>query len=251
MDTVKLIRSDLIDDPKMAMRTGMDRDELDDLAQSIKQTGLINPITVRPKGERFEVVAGHRRLAACRIAGVVDISCVVKELSDSAVFDIMAQENLFRTDVDPVDEAIFIGRLINELNMSIDDVAKKTNRSVAWVNERLDILEYPDYMLEAVKTGRLKLGVAKNLATIQNETYRKMYIDQAVNFGMSVRQAEYIKAQDEMGLLKGESSDIPDNSDLTSKEAAPVKAVCARCGEMAISPNLKLVYVHVKCPCDE
>lgn len=251
MDTVQFIRSDLIDEPKMAMRTGMDRDSLDELAQSIKQTGLINPITVRKKGERYEVVAGHRRLAACRIAGVVDISCVVKELADSDVFNIMAQENLFRSDVDPVDEAIFVGRLTNEMGMTIDEIAQKTNRSVAWVNERLDILDYPDYMIASIKEGRLKLGVAKNLGAIKSDVYKKMYVDQAVNFGMSVRQAEYIKAQDDMGLLKGEEPSVPGVDDLPEKEPAPVRAQCARCGEMAESPNLKLVYVHVKCPCDE
>lgn len=251
MDEVKYIRSDLIDEPKMAMRTDMDRDALDELAQSIKQTGLINPITIRRKGERYEVVAGHRRLAACRIAGVVDISCVIKDLSDEAVFNIMAQENLFRADVDPVDEAIFIGKLLNEMNLTIDQIAEKTNRSIAWVEDRLDILDYPKYMIVPIKQGRLKLGVAKNLGAIKNEVIKKMYIDQAVNYGMSVRQAEYIKAQDDMGLLEGEAVSVPDQADLPANEPPAARAVCAKCGEIAVSPNLKNVFIHVKCPCDE
>jgi len=248
MDTVQLIRSDLIDDPKMAMRTGMDRDKLDELADSIKKTGLINPITVRKIGERFEVVAGHRRLAACRIAGVVDIACVVKEISDEAVFDIMAQENLFREDVDPVDEAIFVGRLTNEKNMSVDDIAKAVNRSVQWVCDRLDILEYPENMLAAIRDGRLKLGVAKNLWQLTNDAIRKMYIDQAITYGMSGRQSEYILAQDKMGILVGEKVEVPNAEDLQPGEQPKARAICAKCGQVAIDPNLQMVFIHKECP---
>src|SRR5574343_2047869 len=107
-DYVQEIFSDRIDDPKEAMRTELDRDDLFDLAENIKQNGLINPITIRPMGDRYEVVAGHRRLSACKIAGIIKIPCVVRELDDTKTFEVMAAENLERADVDPVDEAIFL-----------------------------------------------------------------------------------------------------------------------------------------------
>src|SRR3990167_7076615 len=102
------IYTDIIDDPVHAMRSDIDRAELFELADNIKQNGLINPITVRPVGNRYEVVAGHRRLSACKIAGKIKITCVVRALTDAEGFAIKAAENLERVDVDPVDEANFI-----------------------------------------------------------------------------------------------------------------------------------------------
>jgi len=248
MENIKEISAELIDDPINPMRSGLDRDGIDELAESIKKQGLINPITVRPKGERFEVVAGHRRFAACIQARVLRIACVVRELTDEEVFGIMAAENLERQDVDPVDEAIFLGRLVHNLNWTIEQAAEKLNRSAAWVNDRLAILDYPDYMIEIVRDGRLKLGVAKWLAQIEDDVYRKMYVESAVNHGMSVRQAEYIFRQYEMGLL------IPSDKIEAVASEAPVgsvvraRAICARCGKLAEDPNLKNVFIHVECP---
>ena len=95
-EVVQEIMSDLIDDPVAPMRSDLNRDALFELADNIKQNGLINPITVRPAGARFEVVAGHRRFAACKIAGKIRIACVVRELTDDEVFAVMAAENLER-----------------------------------------------------------------------------------------------------------------------------------------------------------
>ena len=191
MEEVKKIYSHLIDDPVNPMRSDIDRDKIFELAESIKREGLINPITVRPvhvKGcaheedlppckegclrpgdNRYEVVAGHRRFMACKIANVGEISCVVRELTDEQAMEIMAHENLFRQDIDPVDEAIFLGRLVGEDETKISDIATKMSRSEQWVRDRLEILAYPDYMLAPIKTGELKLGVAKWLGVIDDD----------------------------------------------------------------------------------
>lgn len=115
-EIVQEIFTDLIDDPVVAMRSELDRNELFELADNIKQNGLINPITIRPSGDRFEVVAGHRRLSACKIAGKIKIACVVRILSDSEVFAIKAAENLERADINPIDESVFIAQYITQTN---------------------------------------------------------------------------------------------------------------------------------------
>ena len=204
-DIIREIFTDQIDDPEHAMRTGLDRNDLFELADNIKQNGLINPITVRPKNGRYEVVAGHRRFSACKIAGIIKIQCCVRELDDNQTFAVMAAENLERADVDPVDEAIFIQKYIEQTNQSVAEVAKTLRRSVSYVETRLAVGSMPDYMKEYLKSGALKLGAALALVQITKEDMRKMWVDMAARDGVSVAQAEYWLHGWKMNLLPGGS----------------------------------------------
>ena len=248
VEDVKDIPIDEITDPENPMRSELDRETIFELAESIKREGLINPITVRPKGDRFEVVAGHRRFVACKLAGLSTISCVVRKLTDEQAVEIMVHENLERLDVDPVDEALLIGRLVGDDETKISETAKRLNRSELWVEDRLNILTYPDYMLPPLRSGRLKLGVAKWLATVEDDVYRHMWVDSAVNQGMTVLQAEVISRQAAAGLFAPSADIMPDTSKTGSHELAKARAICARCGQIAIDPNLRNVFIHVTCP---
>lgn len=204
------IFTDQIDDPKDAMRSEINREALFELASNIKQNGLINPITVRPVGARFEVVAGHRRLSACKIAGVIKISCVVRELDDNKTFEIMAAENLERADVDPVDEAKFLTNYILKTGKTISEVAKSVRRSIGYIESRLVIGQMPDFMQTFLKIGSLKLGVALALMQITDENMRRIWCEMAVRDGVSVAQAEYWVHGWKMNQLPGGIlSDIP------------------------------------------
>jgi ParB family chromosome partitioning protein len=191
IENIKEISTDLIDDPESSMRSELDRDGLFNLADNIKQNGLINPITVRPKNKRFEVVAGHRRFSACKIAGKIKISCVVRDLSDNEAFAVMAAENLEREDVNLVDESVFISQYIEKTKKSVSDVAKDLRRSVSYVESRLSIGQMPDYMQAYLKTGQMKLGVALALVQITDENMRRVWSEMAVRDGVSVAQADY------------------------------------------------------------
>lgn len=264
------IYADRIDEPTDPMRSDMDRDKIDDLANSIKQQGLIQPITVRPvaphppgditftecqcedcrsgKNDRYEVVAGHRRFKACAIAGVVKIPCIVKELSDADVLAVRAHENLFRDDINPVDEAIYIGKIIGDDDEKIPDLARQLNRSVAWVHDRLNILTYPDYFLPAVRDKKISLGVASFLSAIQDEVYRKMFFDSAITNGMAVWQAEHYFRQWEAGIFKEGVEILPPEDGADRPPRALIKVNCARCGQVATEPNFHSVFVHLECP---
>lgn len=231
MDIIKEIYTDQIDDPKDAMRTELNRDELFDLAENIKQNGLINPITVRPIGNRFEVVAGHRRISACKIAGIIKIPCVVRVLSDDKAFEVMAAENLERADVDPVDEAIFIKSFMDKTGKSVSDVAKSLKRSIAYVQSRLVVGEMPEYMQNYLKSKELKLGVALVLMQIDNDQTREVWTGLAVRDGANVAQAEYWLMDYKRQLLPGGiRSDIPPG-DFTPEAQRPVMFTCAIDGE--------------------
>ncbi len=260
----------LIDEPQNPMRSGMDPVSIADLAESIKVSGLINPITVRPMkqictadncrmfadlgicsvahGRRFEVVAGHRRLLACRLVGMATVPCVVREISDDEVFSIMGTENLERKDTDPVDEALFLARFVGEDVTKIPAAAKLVNRSTAWVEGRLDILNYPDYMIASVKRGDLKLGVAAFIAQVENDRWREMFTRDAIAHGWTARIAEHQYLMWKGGVLDNLEQPPPAPDDLPPIQQARARAMCAKCGSVAEDPNLQSVFIHVSCP---
>lgn len=272
MENVLEIYADKIIEPVDPMRSALDREKIDDLAASIKSQGLINPLTVRPvvcmsltcernseQGildhagglhDKFEIVAGHRRFRACLIAGLVKVPCVVRTMTDQEVFALRAHENLFRDDIDPVDEALYIGKIVGEDESKVPELAKQLNRSVAWVEERLNILTYPDYFLPYVKSRQISLGCAKWLALITDDVYRRMFFDSAVKNGMPVWQAEYYFRQYEAGVFKDSTAVMPPVLGSDKPQRVHVSASCARCGGTAVEPNLKNVFIHVECPPD-
>ena len=247
MNQITEIYADQIIEPIYPMRTGLDKDAVFELAESIKTEGLIQAITVRPYNGKYEVVAGHHRFRACMIAGLVKIPCVIKELTDDQTIEIRAHENLFRQDLDPIEEAMAIGKLVGDDDSKIPGVAKRMSKSVAWVEERMDILTYPDYFLPAIKNRKLSLGVAKHLARIEDDVYRKMFFDSAVSNGMAVWQAEYYLRQWEAGIFKDSSEIVPPDPASDKPEPVRVRAKCARCGQEAESPNLQSVFTHITC----
>lgn len=251
MDTaqnIKVIKLEYIDEPAEAMRSGIDMDSIELLAVSIRADGLINPITVRPVGERYQVVAGHRRLLACRIAPLYDVPCVIRELDDAQVFNIMSAENLAREDVNPVDQAIHIGRLVGEDESKIPEVAHRLHYSEQWVRSRLEILSYPENFLPYVADGTLKLGVAANLAAIESEFWRDQYLMQAVKHGMSVVQSRYLHDQVLMGLCPEPDALLPDAENYNGGRSRIASATCVICKQVAVEPNLELNYCHRECP---
>lgn len=231
MEKIDEIFTDRISDPSDAMRGELDRDALFDLAANIKQNGLINPITVRPVGDRYEVVAGHRRLSACKIAGLIKIPCVVRDLNDTQTFEIMAAENLERADVDPVDEALFIKKFIDKTGKTAAEVAKSLKRSVSYVQSRLAVGSMPDYMQAYLKGGQLKLGVALVLSEITDERIRRVWTDVAVRDGANVAQAEFWLYDFKRQLLPGGTLSETPPEGFTPEAPTAVMFTCAVDGQ--------------------
>ena len=245
MESIIEIFSDLIDDPKDAMRSGLDRESLFDLADDIKKNGLINPITVRPVADRFEVVAGHRRLGACKIAGIIKIPCVVKELDDRAAFSIMASENLVREDVDPVDEAEFIIKMMSRTGEGVEEVAVNIRRSRQYVLDRLTVGEMPAYLKEFLRAKQIKLGSALALNQITDESKKMMWIQMAVRDGVSVRVAEYWLTQWKMSQLPDAVNVENPLSELPAGEYKPILFRCAIDGKEYPVEQTKMISVFL------
>lgn len=235
-------------EPVDPMRTDFDAVKIGELAESIKKQGLINPLTVRPVSDKFEIVAGHRRFKACVLAGLFTIPCVIHEMTDNEVISIRAHENLFRDDISPVDEALYIGKLVGDDESKIPDIADQLNRSVSWVEDRLNMLTYPDYFLLPLNEGKIKLGVAKALAQIEDDLYRKMFFNNAVRDGMTVWQADYLLAQYQNGIFKDSKEIIIPDVNPNHSEYPNIKQVCEKCGQIASPPNLRSAFIHNECP---
>lgn len=122
-------------------RTRFDEDALHELADSIKQYGIIEPIVVQKKGKRFEIIAGERRWRAARIAGLKEVPVVIKEYSENEIFTIALIENIQRQDLNPIEEAVAYQKLIQELKLKQDEVAEKVSKSRTAITNSMRLLK--------------------------------------------------------------------------------------------------------------
>lgn len=226
MENIQEIYTDKIALPPNNMREHIDRDEIFELADDIKKNGLISPITVRPVGDGYELVAGQRRYLAHQFAGILKIKCVVRTLTDEEAFAIMTSENLSRVDVNPIDEAKHVARLMQIHNGNMEIAKRLTGRGEKWIRDRLAIGEMPDYMQELLANKELKIGVALILAQITDEATRKMWTFQAVRDGANIQLAEYWLADFKRRSLPGGELDTAEGG---ASNLAPPSAVMFRC----------------------
>lgn len=244
MNDVIELYTDVIILPEENMRTAIDRDELYELADDIKKNGLINPITVRPKDGKYELVAGQRRYLAHQIAGLIKIKCIVRELSDDEALAVMTSENLARVDVNPVDEANHVGRLMVKYENDMKQVAQVVNRSVSWVADRVLVSSMPDYMQEELAHGRLKLGVALHLLEISDDPIRKMWVEIAVQQGTSVAQAKYWVDGWKLNRISGNgNSDTPPEGFVAGTPHV-VQFECAIDGKKYDARQFRQFFIH-------
>ena len=152
-------------------RTGMDADKLTELAESIKAQGLIQPIVVRQVGQqggraRYEIIAGERRWRAATQAGLADVPVVVRDVDDRAVIAMALIENIQREDLNPLEEAQALSRLIDEFSLTHQQAAEAVGRSRAAVSNLLRLLELPDGIRRLLEDKSLEMGHARALLTL-------------------------------------------------------------------------------------
>jgi ParB family chromosome partitioning protein len=244
MENIKEIFTDKIKLPANNMREHIDRDEIFELADDIKKNGLINPITVRPFGDEYELVAGQRRYLAHQFSGILKIKCVVRELTDDEALAIMTSENLSRVEVNPVDEAKHVARLFQSNDGDIKKVAQLVSRGVKWVSDRIAIGEMPDYMQELLAKKEIKLGVALILTQITDDNMRRMWTLQAAQEGVSVATSEYWLADFRRRLLPGGSLITDENGEQNFMPPQTVLFTCAIDGEKYDTRMIKSIMIY-------
>lgn len=172
-------------------RKDFDENSLSDLAQSISQHGLLQPLLVRPLPiGGYQIVAGERRYRACRMAGLTEVPVTIRELSDTETMELALIENLQREDLSPIEEALGYKALIDEHGFSQEEVATSVGKSRPAIANSLRILKLPDSVLEYVKQDKISAGHARALLMLDNEKDMLELAELIYKKDLSVRQAE-------------------------------------------------------------
>jgi ParB family transcriptional regulator, chromosome partitioning protein len=168
-------------------------ERLQDLAQSIRANGLIQPIVVRRVGDRFQIIAGERRWRAAKLAGLLRVPVVVKDVAageERSLLQIALIENIQRENLNPIDEALAYRRLADEFHLKQEEIATAVGKDRASVANFLRLLKLPDDVRGEVATGRLSMGHARALLSLPGEADQRRIARDIVSRSLSVRETE-------------------------------------------------------------
>jgi ParB family chromosome partitioning protein len=171
-------------------RQDFDSESLEELAASIRESGLVQPLVVRQVGDAHELVAGERRWRASKLAGLGQVPCLVREMAEAESLLISLVENLQREDLNPIDEAEAYARLRNDFGQSQEQVAQRVGKSRVAVANSLRLLNLAAEMREDVRDGTISAGHARALLGVTDEARRRALWEEIKREGLSVRQAE-------------------------------------------------------------
>ena len=180
----------LIDEPEGRVRLDIDSDSIDELADNIREVGLIQPIVVVQSGERYEIVAGHRRFLAHKKIGYEKIKAIIKKLSKPEIALSRASENLMREDLSPIEVAAIYTDLYNEFQLTCKSIGDKFGVAGMTIKRRMDLLRLPDNLQEAIHNRKISVGVGEVLARIEDKKELKRYLDLAIENGVTVDVAK-------------------------------------------------------------
>ena len=194
VDEVRMLPIRLIDPNRDQPRRTFDEDALQELAASIRAVGVIQPIIVQQNGERYTIIAGERRYRASRLAEQEEIPAIVRDWDQQKRLEAALIENLQRDDLNPVEEAMGVRRLMDEAGLTQEMVAQRLGKSRPAVANLLRLLTLPDSVLDLLRAGKLSAGHARALVTVDPRRQVQL-ANLTVQQGWSVRQLERICAQ--------------------------------------------------------
>ena len=181
-------------------RKTFDEDKLNELAASIEEHGLIQPLVLRKAEKGYEIVAGERRWRAARKIGIREIPCIVRELTDEENMLLAIIENMQREDLNPIEEAEGIRQMIDTYGLTQEEVSKSVGKSRPYIANSLRLLRRPETVRKYVEDGSLSTGHAKAIAAVSDEKKQIELAEVAIRDGLSVRQLEKLAQQDKSGV---------------------------------------------------
>jgi ParB family chromosome partitioning protein len=230
-DSLELIPLDLLQRGQYQPRIDMRQDTLQDLANSIKAQGVVQPIVARPLRktgdvQKYEIVAGERRWRAAQMAGLAEIPAVIREVADDAAIAMALIENIQRENLNPLEEARALDRLIREFSITHQEAADAVGRSRATVSNLLRLLDLSDKIKPMLESREIEMGHARALLAITNKAQQLDVAKQVVKAGLSVRDTEKLVRR----LLAEQG--------VTSRKAPPPANADVRRLEMGLSEKL-------------
>jgi len=245
-DGIQLIQLKQIDRPKVSGRDSMDPSKILELAESIRENGLLEPIILTPRNGRYEIVAGDRRFLAHEHLGIDKIPAIIKEVSDVQIIILRAVENLQRENLTPLEEARAYQTMREEGGLSVEEICKSTGRSKHTVIRYLKFWRMPEDFKMAVEKGGVALSVAEKLLEVDDPFLRSEWLRMAVENGITTPVAElwvsdYQKSK--AGRMHEGTGDVGE-SDL-SPEPKPVYVTCQICSGPI---EIRLAKQIIGCP---
>ena len=185
------IPADMIEPNPFQPRMSFDTEALEELTNSIRTLGLIQPITVRKTDDgKYQIISGERRFRACKAAGMDFIPAYIRAASDQGMLEMAIVENIQREDLDPIEVALGYRRLIEECNLTQEQMAERIGKKRASVTNYLRLLKLPAKVQHDIKVGLLSVGHAKVILGVEDPQLQEQLCDMVVKGGLSVRQLE-------------------------------------------------------------
>jgi len=197
-------------------RKMFNEERLNELAQSIKENGIIQPIVARRNGERFQIIAGERRWRAAQIAGLQKIPCLIREVTDESLLEISLIENIQREDLNPIEEAAAYKRLVDGLSLSQEEVAKRVGKDRSTIANALRLLKLPLEVQQLVEEEKLSMGHARALLSLDSTEEQLRLAIEIIEKTLNVRETERL-VKDVQGMKTGDAADRP----LATKQRDP------------------------------
>ncbi|MBR4298358.1 MAG: ParB/RepB/Spo0J family partition protein [Bacteroidales bacterium] len=204
---------DMIEPNPYQPRMNFDQEALEELTESIRTLGLIQPITVRRKAEgRYQIISGERRFRACRLAGMDMIPAYIREANDQGMLEMAIVENIQRENLDPIEVAMSYQRLIEECSLTQEQMAIRVGKKRASVTNSLRLLKLPAKIQHDLKVGLLSVGHAKVLLGVDDLKVQEYLCDLVIKDDLSVRQLEdkIKKLTEQKKTEQPETQDLPE-----------------------------------------
>ncbi|ADQ08296.1 parB-like partition protein [Caldicellulosiruptor hydrothermalis 108] len=190
IEKIEEIDIDLIELSENQPRKIFNEEEIEELASSIKSVGLIQPLVVQKKGDKYVLIAGERRLRACKMAGIEKVKCIVKEYENP--LEIALIENIQRKDLNPYEKALAFKRLMDEFGYTQEELARRLGISRSKLANTLRILNLGQEIIDLIIEGKISEGHAKVLLSVESEEQRKKLAELVAEKNLSVRELEQI-----------------------------------------------------------
>ena len=203
---------DLIDPNPDQPRTSFDEQKLQELAHSIKDQGILQPIVVRKKGDRYQIIAGERRWQASRIAGLKEVPCVFQDVDDDKALELALIENIQRDDLNPIEEAYSYKRLMDKLNYTQADLAKAVAKGRSTIANAIRLLDLPEEAQEAMFKNQITAGHARAVLSVPNTSGRIKLTERIISDKLTVREAESLArllSVDTSGKVRTNTHNLP------------------------------------------
>lgn len=189
-DTVSMVNVELIDNDPGQPRKTFNEERLNELAESIRQHGIVQPLIVRKNAGRYIIIAGERRFRAAIIAGLTEVPVIVRDMDAREVMEVALVENIQRENLNPIEEAAAIRFLMQEHDLTQEEVAKRLSKSRPAIANSVRLLQLPEKVQEHLREGRIQPGHARVLSSLEDELMVERMADKCAEAGWSVRETE-------------------------------------------------------------